>query len=178
MKTGFFIVLLVLLVSAPMHAQDSLAAPARFWVGLSYGSATGKNVSGNMVSYSLSFARNLQVYSFRLLTVRSSSFAVPASDFESPVKAFGGVLEAGVLYGLNLRKKLFAFSASAGIGYVWGDIHSRPSAPSGTWGFPFDVQLGFNPTPVIGISLQVFGNINSQVPFDGSMVCLNIGKLW
>lgn len=96
------------------------------------------------------------------------------------------VLDAGLLYGLGVRRWFGGASAAIGLGIVAGqkrrhDGEGLPiegtEADFVTIGVPFQAQVAITPLPFFGIGALAFGNLNAKEPLVGALVCLQIGKL-
>lgn len=97
------------------------------------------------------------------------------------------------LYGWSFRKKNFLFSASFGIGGIWGNaqtnkrdldtipIDFNPQIQVKTVGFPLEVQFAFTPPPKLktfsSIGLIFFGNFNNHKSYMGVGLNLAFGKV-
>lgn len=101
--------------------------------------------------------------------------------------------DLSALYGWSFRKKNFLFSASFGIGGVWGsavtnqkDLDSLPldfdpQIKVRTVGFPLEITFAFTPPPKLktfsSIGIVFFGNFNNHKSYIGAGLNLSIGKV-
>lgn len=97
------------------------------------------------------------------------------------------------LYGWSFRKKNFLFSASFGIGGIWGNAITNkkdldtipldfdPQIHVKTVGFPLEITFAFTPPPKLktfsSIGLVFFGNFNNHKSYMGVGLNLSLGKV-
>lgn len=103
------------------------------------------------------------------------------------------ISDLSALYGWSFRKKNFLFSASFGIGGVWGNAVTNqkvldsipldfdPQIKVKTVGFPLEITFAFTPPPKLktfsSIGLVFFGNFNNHKSYIGAGLNLSIGKV-
>jgi hypothetical protein len=111
---------------------------------------------------------------------------------------FGGnfpesVLDFGVLYGRAFGSDLVFLIPSVGLSFVQGTRRGAYLGPSqggyfptnayeeikySAVGIPAQCQLFIvTPAPIFGFGLEVFGDLNKEVPFGGVLVSIQFGKL-
>lgn len=101
--------------------------------------------------------------------------------------------DLSVLYGWSFRKKNFLFSASFGVGGIWGNattnqkdldtipLDFNPQIQVKTVSFPIEVMFSFTPPPKLktfsSIGIVFFGNFNNHKSYLGAGVNLSLGKV-
>lgn len=101
--------------------------------------------------------------------------------------------DLSVLYGWSFRKKNFLFSASFGVGGIWGNATTNhkdwdtipldfdPQIKVKTVGFPLEIMFSFTPPPKLktfsSIGIVFFGNFNNHKSYLGAGVHLSLGKV-
>lgn len=178
---------------ATAHTDDHVANVVR--VGLGVGPATwGKGQKGIGLRGAVTVS-----------TRRNTAFTVRASVVEefnilgpSPSE---NVWDLGVLYGAQVTGRRAYLTAEAGIAVVGGmrrgerltprvqcyDVLSCLAGaftpveyardPFLTVGIPLELEAGLNLTSKLGISVSVFGNLNTQRALVGTSVGIVIGRL-
>jgi hypothetical protein len=149
--------LLALLLSLPLHAQDTVAR----WSlsgGLGLGSIGSRASTGMGGILTLSHQSPIGTISLRNAGMSGISFHssyVPSA------------YDVGLLIGHTIRGRASVLTASAGLSLVmsrrWmeGRFDHQP-----TVGVPFEVQLAF-PASGLGIGFSFYGNLNLESTFYG-----------
>lgn len=115
------------------------------------------------------------------------------NNFHNSPNERNHVNDLSALYGWSFRKKNFLFSASFGIGGVWGNAVTNqkdldsipldfdPQIRIKTVGFPLEITFAFTPPPKLktfsSIGVIFFGNFNNHKSYIGAGLNLSIGKV-
>lgn len=89
------------------------------------------------------------------------------------------VQDVGVLLGHGTRPGSFHASGAAGLGVVQVTRTTTSGGESSTshFGVPFELQLFWRPTRVVGVGLYTYGNLNRAQSFWGWSVSIEVGRL-
>lgn len=155
-------VLTTLAVSAPAAAQQR---PHRFWIapglggGTAYGGAGGPGVMGQVV-----YERTPHHFTLRGLATMGE-----------PGGSDDGYGEFGALYGRFAGGGFIHVGAAAGLSFVHLDRCGNSSDSCATVGIPLSAHIALTPFDVIGLGLQVYGNINPRAPYGGMFLTMPLG---
>ncbi|MGH7448256.1 MAG: hypothetical protein ACRELT_11885, partial [Longimicrobiales bacterium] len=83
--------------------------------------------------------------------------------------------ELGFLYGRVAIDNMFFASASTGLSAVYLEPCGSTDRVCVTVGIPLVAEVAVTPLDVLGIGLQLFGNLNLKVPYAGLFVMVPIG---
>lgn len=159
-KLKLALLLLLLAAAPPAAAEDR----ARTWLGVGYGGGTAGNGDDG-------FALMGQLVHQRggsHIAVRGVILVDPLGEDSD---SFG---ELGLLYGRVSKGRAGHAAIAAGL------AHTAVACGSGidnctTVGVPVVAEAAFRPTPVLGIGIQAFANLNKQRVFGGVVVFLQLG---
>ena len=86
-----------------------------------------------------------------------------------------GLADVGVLYGRVAAGNMGFAAASTGLSAV--HLENCDGSPGGcmTVGIPLVLELAITPFDVLGIGLQLFGNVNLRAPFAGVFIIVPLG---
>ncbi|MBK6765072.1 MAG: hypothetical protein IPG71_01830 [bacterium] len=150
-------------------------SPRYFWLGLGGGASKQTEEVSGAFAWNLNLASNDRIITLRNLY----SFGAEAHAEDGEFIEAHGVGEWGVLYGYRFRKSIFSGTASAGLAYVSGAVVNDLQVESvNTVGVPVSVQASLQPLPVLGLTAEVYGNLNAADSFGGYMLGLQLGWLW
>ncbi len=84
--------------------------------------------------------------------------------------------ELGLMYGWASDPDVISYSVSTGISMIRIAEEGQP-IPELSTAFPVDLSFSFRPTPLVGIGLTAFANINTVETLGGVALRLDIGFL-
>lgn len=170
MKTWLVVrcaVVFALSMAAPLAAQGGAAG---FWAGggLGLGAASGLETLGIALAIDLNLHR-----APTLISARTSIVAEVLGD---------GVADVGVLYGRMRVVGASSRSVAAGLGVVLfedcpGGLSSRACEPDATFGIPFSARASLVGGGVIGVGIEILGNLNHRASFIAALARIELGSI-
>ena len=140
-----------------------------------YGSTYSSHFSGYLWGQTVRYLDGHQIYSARFLVAERhdvNEFMIP---FQPTNENVDRILEISLLYGFAFSNRYFLLSGSVGLGYV--DQRTSPTPSIASAAIPFDFQMSFTPTRIVGVGLLFFGNLNPKTSYSGATLTLLIGSL-
>lgn len=163
--TSFALVAVAVLVCT---GHDVSGQSTRAWLGLGLAGGAATVIDGGLgLASRLVLQRGSGHYELR---------AIVLSDFSGfPDGGDGAVGDVGLLYGRSRSNMLGSVSAAIGPAVAWTD-ECGPSGGSGCYapGLGFTVGAAIQ-SRLLGVGLQAFGNLNTNAPFGGIVLELNLG---
>ena len=162
-----------------------------FWVDLGLATATLPNDAIG-VGVGLSFQNDFNLVSFRFMTLEEFDFDIFGSD-----NITENAIEMTAMYGLSAKGRYGYVAASTGLSYTRATLQGKYlySIPEddcdwfcfedavyaekhlSTWGIPIQLEAGFTPLPMLGISFKTFVNLNPKKNYHGAFLSIQIGNL-
>ena len=153
-----------------------------------YTAGVGVSSLGSARGISFSYPSGNGFVSLRYVN-NQSEFNPSSLSFTKP--SFNkSVWDAGVLYGKVAKTSYGMASVSGGIGAVggvlnreylkYGSLYSTSNYRDErflTFGFPVEGQLFWTPSPIIGIGIYGFVNLNPEASFAGALLGVQLGNL-
>ena len=132
---------------------------------------------GPSLGFSLNHLRNNRLYKVRF--VREEEFVFNLFSSSPPPES---AWDIGLLYGIGSTKGKSSIMMSGGVSYVGGvriddDKITSKEISISTIGLPVEAQIAWFFSPEFGLSVTLFGNINSEKTFGGVTFNLIFGKL-
>lgn len=162
-----------------------------FWIDLGLATSTlPKDAIG--VGTGLSFQHAFHLVSFRFMTLEEFDIDIFGSD-----NITESAIEITAMYGLSAKDRFGYVAASTGLSYTDATLQGKYlySIPEddcdwfcfedavyaekhfSTWGIPIQLEAGFTPFPMLGISVKTFVNLNPKKNYHGTFLSIQIGNL-
>ena len=141
----------------PADAQDR----ARTWIGAGAGTGGAKGSS-----------EALAVMGELVHQRGANHFALRGVTIQDPYGEGSELRDVGLLYGRVAKGRQGHGAIAAGVAYT---TVSMQDTDTRIFGVPVVAEAGYRPTPVLGIGIQAFANLNKQRVFGGVVVFLQLG---
>ena len=155
---GVALAVALLVLALPAAAQDR----ARTWIGAGAGTGGAKRSSEALALMGqLVHQRGANHFALRGVTIRD-----PFGE------GSGSLTDVGLLYGRVAKGRQGHGAIAAGVAYTSACVGDTVCK---ILGVPVVAEAGYRPTPVLGIGVQAFANLNKQRVFGGVVVFLQLG---
>jgi hypothetical protein len=154
------------------ESTEMTTTKPRGWLTLALGVAGNHDVGvlGGSIGASLQTGPHL----FTLRYLGGASLNVYPACF-SPTERLKDLNEFSGLYGYPVQFSVFRGSLSGGLGVV--ALTLEDGSVSRVIGMPVDLQISVVPLPVLGLGVQITGNLNSTASFWAVFACAQIGRV-
>jgi hypothetical protein len=102
----------------------------------------------------------------------ANHFALRGVTIQDPYGEGSELRDVGLLYGRVAKGRQGHGAIAAGVAVT---AISHSDTESRIFGVPVVAEAGYRPTPVLGIGIQAFANLNKQRVFGGVVVFLQLG---
>lgn len=144
---------------------EQRGSPHRVWIAAGFGGGSAMDGTGNAgLVAQIVYERAPHHFALRALGLAD---LVGSAD--------SGLAEVGLLYGRVATGNMGFAAASAGASAVYFDDSGGCSRRCVTAGIPLVLEMALTPLDVLGIGLQLFGNVNLRSPFAGLFIIIPLG---
>ena len=155
----------------------------RIWGNLFGGVSISNDLKGIGYGASLTYQHDATLYSFRFSEARHIAepkvVGYSLSSFIQHRSYIPQVSDLGLLYGRSISSYWFFYTASIGLGAIWGNYHSdtEPDRPFFGIGLPIQAHAAVLLTEELGFGILISGNINSKASYVTAALTFQMGQL-